>query len=175
MPLQTESFGSGNLIWNVINVILVLGVILVLIVLVIRFLGRRNQMLMSARSIRTIGATGLGPNKSLQIVEIGNKLYLIGVGDDVTLVDKISDPMEVALVLSAFEDQSAGNGSGIRALVAGLKSKFRGEVPSQEIDLNETSSFYEVLQSKLQPSPERKERIEELLREESAGNRREEP
>ncbi|MFD2878761.1 flagellar biosynthetic protein FliO [Paenibacillus rhizoplanae] len=57
---------------------------------------------MSGRSIRTLGALGLGPNKSIQIIELGSSLYLIGVGDDISMMDKITDPAEVALIISAF-------------------------------------------------------------------------
>ena len=60
---------------------------------------------MQGRSIRTLGAVGMGPNKSLQLVEIG-AIYVIGVGEDVRLVDKISDPAEVALIQVAFEQDS---------------------------------------------------------------------
>ncbi|MNN91560.1 hypothetical protein D3C81_2096890 [compost metagenome] len=80
------------------------------------------------------------------------------------MMDKITDPAEVALIISAFEDQSAGQSNFLAPFLAKIRAKFRGEVPSQEIELNETSSFYETLQSKLALAPERKEKMEELLR-----------
>ncbi|OKP79031.1 flagellar protein [Paenibacillus helianthi] len=165
MPVTVEPhLGTGNNLLNLLNVIFVLAVIVVLIVLLIRFLGRRNQTLMSGRSIRTLGALGLGPNKSIQIIELGGSLYLIGVGENISMMDKITDPAEVALIISAFEDQTSGQNNFLAPLVAKIRAKFRGEVPSQEIELSETSSFYETLQSKLALAPERKEKMEELLR-----------
>ncbi|WP_379126549.1 flagellar biosynthetic protein FliO [Paenibacillus sp. sgz500958] len=157
------TLGNSSPLLSLLNVILVLAVIIVLIVLLIRFLGRRNQMLTGVRSMRTLGAMGLGPNKSMQIVEIGNSLYLIGVGEDISLLDKITDPVEVAMVIAAFEDPSTGQSNPLLPLISKLKSKLRGEVESQEIDLNETSTFYETLQSKLRSNPERKEKLDELL------------
>ncbi|OMF92950.1 flagellar biosynthetic protein FliO [Paenibacillus sp. FSL R7-0337] len=157
---------SSNALLNLLKVVFFLAVIVILIVLLIRFLGRRNQTLMSGRSIRTLGALGLGPNKSIQVIELGGSLYLIGVGEDITMMDKITDPAEVALIISAFEDQASGTDNFIAPLIAKIKSKLRGEVPSQEIEIHETSSFYETLQSKLALAPERKEKLEELRREE---------
>ncbi|MNY46303.1 Flagellar biosynthesis protein, FliO [compost metagenome] len=122
---------------------------------------------MSGQSIRTLGALGLGPNKSVQIVEIGGSLYLIGVGENISMLDKITDPAEVALIISKFEDQSSGQNNFLLPLITKIKAKVRGEVPSQEIELNETSTFYETLQSKLALAPERKEKMEELLRDDS--------
>ncbi|WP_019910417.1 flagellar biosynthetic protein FliO [Paenibacillus sp. HW567] len=165
MPASVEPLGTGNNLLNLFNVIFVLAVIIVLIVLLIRFLGRRNQTLMSGRSIRTLGALGLGPNKSIQIIELGGSLYLIGVGENISKLDKITDPAEVALIISAFEEQTSGQNNFLTQFIAKIRAKLRGEVPSQEIELNETSSFYETLQSKLALAPERKEKMDELLRE----------
>lgn len=163
---QPEPLGTGNTLLNLFNVILVLVVIIVLIVLLIRFLGRRNQTFMSGRSIRTLGALGLGPNKSMQVIEIGNSLYLIGVGENITLLDKITDQAEVDQIITSFEEQTSGQNNPLLPLISKIKNKLRGEVPSQEIDLSENPSFYETLQSKLANAPERKEKLEELLRDE---------
>ncbi|MCL6603079.1 MAG: flagellar biosynthetic protein FliO [Paenibacillus sp.] len=163
MSGNSGSLGPENNLLNLLNVIFVLAVIIILIVLLIRFLGRRNQSLTSVRTIRTLGAMGLGPNKSMQVIEIGSSLYLIGVGDTISLLDKITDPVEVALITSSFEDSSSSQKNFLMPLITKIKNKLRGEVQPEEIDLSETSSFYEVLQSKLRSAPERKEKIEELL------------
>ncbi|WP_340003850.1 flagellar biosynthetic protein FliO [Paenibacillus sp. FSL K6-0276] len=169
MPVNPEPLGSNNTLLNLLNVIIVLAVIIVLIVLLIRFLGRRNQTFMSGRSIRTLGAVGLGPNKSMQVIELGSSLYLIGIGENISILDKVTDPDEVALIIAAFEDQSSNQNNFLTPLIAKVKVKvkLRGEVPSEEIELSETSSFYETLQSKLRSAPERKEKMEELLRDDA--------
>ncbi|GGF80234.1 hypothetical protein GCM10010912_26620 [Paenibacillus albidus] len=170
MSGNSEPFGSNNTLLNLMNVIIVLAVIVVLIVLLIRFLGRRNQTLMSGRSIRTLGAMGLGPNKSLQVIELGSSLYLVGVGENISLLDKVTDPDEVALIIAAFEEQTSSRNNFLVPLVSKIRAKLRGEVPSQEIELSENTSFYETLQNKLAQAPERKEKIDELLREDTARN-----
>jgi flagellar protein FliO/FliZ len=170
MLATSGTLGDGNPLLNLLKVIFFLAVIVILIVLLIRFLGRRNQSLMSGRSIRTLGAMGLGPNKSIQIIELGGSLYLIGVGENISMMDKITDPAEVALIISAFEDQSSGTDNFLALLIAKVKSKMRGEVSSEEIELNESSTFYETLQSKLALAPERKEKLEELLRDDDLKN-----
>ncbi|WP_025691003.1 flagellar biosynthetic protein FliO [Paenibacillus zanthoxyli] len=163
MPLNTEPLGTSNNLLNLLNVIFVLAVIIVIIILLIRFLGRRNQAWMKGRSMRTLGAVGLGPNKSMQVIEIGRSLYLIGVGENVTILDKITDPEEVALIISGFEEQSVPGGKFFIPLINRVRDRLRGEVPSQEIDLNETSSFYEMLQTKLRSASDREKKMEERL------------
>ncbi|GAE04786.1 flagellar biosynthesis protein FliZ [Paenibacillus sp. JCM 10914] len=146
-------------------VFIVLAIIVALIVFLIRFLGKKNQSWMQGRSIRTLGAVGMGPNKSLQLVEIGGSIYVIGVGEDVRLVDKISDPAEVALIQAAFDQDSGIHNGALPPFIANLAAKLRKDKPSEDIELEETSSFHEVFESKLRSVPNRKEKVEELLRE----------
>ncbi|MFD1177203.1 flagellar biosynthetic protein FliO [Paenibacillus puldeungensis] len=152
--------GDVNLWGNLVTVIVVLGLILVLIVVLIRFLGKRNRLLTQSQSIRTLGAIGLGPNKSLQVVEIGGSIYLIGVGEDISLVDKISDSAEVALMVQAFEEERT-EFAGFASVMSGLISRFKKEQPQEE-EL-EGTAFHEVFQSQLKKMPNRKRQMEELL------------
>jgi flagellar protein FliO/FliZ len=161
-PIET-----GNIAMNLVNVILVLAVIVILIVLLIRFLGRRNLSMTGGRPIRTIGAVGVGPNKSLQIIELGGSLYLIGVGENISMLDKISDPAEVSSILSALEEHSTGQNLFPAKLISKLRSRGRDEVQSQDVDLDRESPFYDMLQQKLNSAPGRKEKLEQLLRDEA--------
>ncbi|MDR0270070.1 flagellar biosynthetic protein FliO [Paenibacillus sp.] len=172
MPPQS----SGNYAINLMYVIVVLAVIVVLIVLLIRFLGRKNKTWFTSRAVRTLGAVGLGPNKSLQIIEIGSSLYLVGVGEDIRLVDKITDPEEMKLILEAFEQESNARSGAIPPFLEKLASKFRKKGPlSEEIELEDTSSFHEVFDEKLRKMSNRKEKMEELLREDNTTDRLRDP
>lgn len=66
---------------------------------------------------------------------------MIGVGENISMLDKITDPAEVALIISTFEEESSGQNNFLVPLISKIKAKVRGEVPSQEIELSETSSF----------------------------------
>lgn len=153
--------GDVNLWGNMVTVIVVLAIIVVLIVGLIRFLGRRNRLLSQSRSIRTLGAIGLGPNKSLQVVEIGGSIYLVGVGENISLVDKISDPEDVALIQQSFEDEGT-EFAGLTSALSGFISRFRKESAPIEEEL-EDASFHELFQSQLQKMPNRKQKMEQLL------------
>lgn len=146
-------------------VFIVLAIIVTAIVILIRFLGRKNQSWMQGRSIRTLGAVGIGPNKSIQLVEVGGSIYLIGVGENVSLIDKISDPTEVALILTSLEQEYGMNSGVLPPFIANFVARFRKEQKSEDIELEDTSSFHEVFESKLRSVPGRKQKVEELLRE----------
>ncbi|AWB44307.1 flagellar protein [Paenibacillus sp. CAA11] len=166
---MTPNNNDYNPVTSILTVIVVLAIIIALIVLLIRFLGRRNQMFSKSRSIRTLGAVGLGQNKSLQVIEIGSSIYLVGVGEDVTLVDKISDPQQVAQLVGAFEEEAADLGS-LSSIVATLKTRFRKGAPAVEEELDSTT-FHEVFETKLRDLPNRKKQMEEILQEEQSTDR----
>ncbi|MCJ8010614.1 flagellar biosynthetic protein FliO [Paenibacillus sp. KQZ6P-2] len=166
----------GNYTLDLMYVIVVLAVIVTLIVLLIRFLGKKNKIWFTSRAVRTLGAVGLGPNKSLQIIEIGSSLYLVGVGEDIRLVDKISDPEEVKLIMKAFEQESSAQSGSLSPLLEKLASRLRKQGPvSEEITLEDTSSFHEVFDEKLRKMSSRKEKMEELLREDNTTDRLRDP
>ncbi|MEF2965201.1 flagellar biosynthetic protein FliO [Paenibacillus sp. M1] len=158
-----EYVGGDINIWgDLVTVIVVLAIIIVLIVLLIRFLGKKNRYLAQSRSIRTMGAIGLGPNKSLQVIEVGGTIYLVGVGENITLVDKISDPEEALRLQQAFEEEGT-EFSGFASAVSGLISRFRKE-PEEVSEELEGTSFHEVFHSQLQKMPNRKRQLEELMK-----------
>ncbi|GAA0395495.1 flagellar biosynthetic protein FliO [Paenibacillus motobuensis] len=162
---QTDSqlpSGDFNIWGNLVMVIVVLAIIIVLIVVLIRFLGKKNRFLSQSRSIRTLGAIGLGPNKSLQVIEIGSSIYLVGVGEDISMVDKISDPEEVILLQQAFEEEGA-EFAGLTTVFSGLVSRFRKGNKVQEEELDE-SAFHEMFHAQLQKMPNRKRQMQELLK-----------
>ncbi len=94
-PPVGQNIGSGDFLASIIKVILALIVIIGLFIILIKFLSQKNSKWFNQRSIKLLGGVQLGQNKSLQIIELGSSLYLIGVGDDVRMVDKIEDQEEV--------------------------------------------------------------------------------
>lgn len=158
------SYDDFNLWGSLVTVIVVLAIIIILIILLIRFLGKRSRFMSQSRSIQTMGAIGLGPNKSLQVIQVGDSVYLVGVGEDITLVDKISDPSEVAVIHQAFQEEIAEY-PALTSVVSGFISRFRKN-PQVEAEELESTSFHEVFQSQLQKMPSRKRQMEELLKDE---------
>lgn len=167
-----SSFSYGL---NIVYVIIVLAVIVGLIILLIRFLGTKNKSWFSNPTIRILGGVGLGPSKTLQVIEVGNSVYLIGVGENINLVDKISDPDEVNFILTALQEEAALRGNGLSPLLSKLVSKLRREQPSQEIELENGTSFHEVFDSKVRRMSNRKDKMEELLREDNNTDRLRDP
>lgn len=162
---NADGFNPGGFeIWsNLITVIVVLAIIIVLIILLVRFMAKKNRTSSYNRAIQTMGAVGLGQNKSLQVVQIGGSLYLVGVGESITLLDKISDPVEVAALQQALEEESP-EFPALTSVVTGLVSRFKKKEEMIHDEELEGTSFHEVFQTQVQKIPNRKQQIQELLK-----------
>lgn len=84
----------------IIQLIFYTIIIIVMIYGLIKFLALRQKNLQPNRAISLIGGTPLGNNKSLQLVKVGGKVYLIGVADQITLIKEFSNEDEI----STFEN-----------------------------------------------------------------------
>ncbi|MDK8180719.1 MULTISPECIES: flagellar biosynthetic protein FliO [unclassified Paenibacillus] len=167
---QLQQTSGFDYMGSLFTVLLSLAVIIILIVLFIKLLSRKNKMWQMNQSIRTLGGTGLGQNKSLQVVEVGDVVYLLGVGEDITLIDKVSDPEQVAHLLSTFERVQVAQGAlpvSVSAWIKQLRNKRRSHTdnaaPHQEETDSSSVSFHEMLHAKLEKQPDRSARVERLL------------
>ncbi len=86
----------------IFSFILVVGLLLVLL----RFLSKRNHMLQSSGPVIHLGGKQLGNNRNLQVLLIGQTIYIIGVGETVTLIRTISQGEEYQHLLENIENQA---------------------------------------------------------------------
>jgi flagellar protein FliO/FliZ len=161
---------AGSLIWVIIS----LAIVIVLIILVIKWLSQRNRTWGTNRSLRSLGGIALGQNNSLQVVEIAGRIYIVGVGENITLIDKIDNAEQANAVLAALERQQQSAWS--KDLITELLGKLRNHNEKAEHELSEeqwhsTSSFQHLLQDKLSKQADRKQQLESLLHESKSNER----
>ena len=161
---------AGSLIWVIIS----LAIVIVLIILVIKWLSQRNRTWGTNRSLRSLGGIALGQNNSLQVVEIAGRIYIVGVGENITLIDKIDDAEQANAVITALERQQQSAWS--KDIISELLSKLRNRNERAETDLSEeqwnsTSSFQHLLQNKLSKQADRKQQLESMLHESKSNER----
>ncbi|WP_274651535.1 flagellar biosynthetic protein FliO [Paenibacillus humicola] len=161
---------AGYLIWVVVALMLVLG----LIVLLLKFLSSRNRGWSVSRSLRLLGGVPLGPNKSMQVVELAGRVYVVGVGDSIALLDKIDDAEEAGTIIRLM-DQQLGRTWNPQSMAAFL-GRFRKRQADAGAERDgerwpEAASFQELLSSKLKSRADRKAKLEELLNEQNQNDR----
>ncbi|MFV9509847.1 flagellar biosynthetic protein FliO [Tepidibacillus sp. LV47] len=97
-----------NLGWQFFKLIFFLSLILVMIYFLFRFLSRKNGFLRS-NAFQHLGGIPLGQNKSIQLVEIGQKIYVLGIGQEVRLLHIIDSQEELMQIKDAMSSLSLTN------------------------------------------------------------------
>ena len=99
-PVEEKSL-AGIIVQLVLYTLLIVAMIYGLI----KFLAARQKNFQPNQAVKLMGGTPLGNNKSLQLVKVGGQMYLIGVGDEVTLIKEFSDAAEISGIEKDFEQQ----------------------------------------------------------------------
>jgi flagellar protein FliO/FliZ len=158
VPELTGTFDSIKMIGKVM---FFLVLIIALFFVLIRFLAKKNQYSPFGRSVRSLGGVPLGQNKSIQIVEIGHSLFVVGVGENIQLLEKIDDPDEVAYVTDLLTSGQSENAGFLS--VGKWIDKLRGSKKEVDEEVEITSSFQQVFHDKLQRVTSRNKNVEEWL------------
>jgi flagellar protein FliO/FliZ len=161
--------GTFDAVKMIGQVMFFLILIIALFFVLIKFLAKKNQYSPFGRSIRSLGGVPLGTNKSIQIVEIGHSLYVVGVGENIQLLQKIDDPEEVAYVTELLTSSQSDQTSFLS--VGKWIEKLRGSKKEIEEEVEITSSFQQVFHDKLQRVTTRNKNVEEWISEQKQKDR----
>ncbi|MEK4228744.1 flagellar biosynthetic protein FliO [Solibacillus sp. FSL H8-0538] len=152
---QPESASVSIGPWEYIKILLSLVFVLALLIMVLKFLNKRNLNYQQNSIVRNIGGLSVGAQKSVQLLHIGNSLYVVGVGEDVRLLKEIASPEEVEQILNYYNDKQ-GNASTSPYIVE-LFSKFKSNK-----DVSENPKFNTMFNERINEI--KRERSDELER-----------
>ena len=127
--------GDGSVLWSTVQLIFALGIIIAIIYLLIRLLSSRARGTQGG-AFQTFGAHSLTNNRSVHVVSVGDKVYLLGVGENVTLLDTITDQEQIERLRETIEPNVVQAGSnGLQELISRLRPKSKTQ--AEEIQLTE--------------------------------------
>ncbi|MEH7222570.1 flagellar biosynthetic protein FliO [Bacillus sp. JJ1566] len=94
-PQPANELTAGDFIKMIFTTLFVLA----LIYFLLKFVNKRNRMFNQHRFIENLGGTSLGTNRSIQIVKVGERILVVGVGDSIQLLKEIEDTDEINEIL----------------------------------------------------------------------------
>lgn len=142
-------------------VIFYLIIIIGLFFVIVKFLSKKNRWMMQGRAVKNYGGATLAQNKSVQVVEIGSSLYILGVGDSVTLLCKIDDPGEVETI----REQLQGGNREMQGFPS-VKDWWKNRTVRKGQDGEELAEFETIFQNQLQALSNRKKKVDDLIQDE---------
>lgn len=122
---------TGSLAKSMVKMFFALAFILLLIFVIVRLLNKRNRQISETNVIENLGGITVGTNKSIQIIRVGSKMYLIGVGESVDLLKEITEEDVVDRLLDHSESKAVETPDLLAPFLSKIKKKeTKGETPS---------------------------------------------
>lgn len=161
----SPAFQQSNIVFDVIKVFVALAIVIALLIVTVKWLSKRNRAWGNQRGMRSLGGVSLGQNSSMQVIEAAGRIYIVGVGETVTLLDKEDDPDKVAQIIEELElaEQSNISFGSLKQFIASRKKQPDSTMQSNDM-WNDQHSFEDLLQTKLEKQAERKQELESLLK-----------
>ena len=75
------------------------------------FISKKTKSYQKANFIENLGGTNLGSNRSIQLVKVGNRVLIVGVGEDIQLLTEIEDEAERKQLLVEYNQENGPNHS----------------------------------------------------------------
>lgn len=100
-----ETQNVGITIWDIARMIFATLFVAALLYFLLRFINKKTKTFKSTQLVENLGGTTLGANRSVQIVKIGNQLFIVGVGENVQLLKEIDNPEERLQILTDYNNK----------------------------------------------------------------------
>lgn len=114
-PVKSAVSTVGTAIKLILSMVVVIGGFLILV----RWLNARTQGVKSAQQMTHLGGVPLGKDRSVQLVKLGEQVYVLGVGDSIQLLDRI----DAEAIDEAALDAPALNNSNSSAFLDTFKKQ----------------------------------------------------
>ncbi|MGE7760651.1 flagellar biosynthetic protein FliO [Peribacillus sp. NPDC097895] len=95
----------GITVWEFLRMILATIFVVALLYIILKFINKKSKSYQKANSVENLGGTSLGANRSVQLVKIGGRILVIGVGENIQLLKEIDDPLEYEQLLKDYNDK----------------------------------------------------------------------
>lgn len=93
-------------VWDFFKMIFATIFVIALMYILLKFMNQRNRMFASKRGlIENLGGIGVGANRSVQLIKVGNRILVIGVGESIQLLKEIEDEGEIRDILNEHNEK----------------------------------------------------------------------
>lgn len=90
---------------DVLKTIFALIFVVALLYFLLKWIQKKSRSYQSTKLLENLGGTQLGGNKSVQLVRVGQKILVVGVGENIQLLSEISDEKEVEEMIQKYSER----------------------------------------------------------------------
>ncbi|MFD2682819.1 flagellar biosynthetic protein FliO [Bacillus seohaeanensis] len=162
--IDASSVTTSVTFMDYVKMVFALLFVVALIYFLLKFINKRSRSYNQTKIFHNLGGTPLGGNRSVQLVKVGNKLLILGVGEDIQLLKEIEDEQEKEEMLHYFSNDSTQM-AGAKEFISNWFPKGNSGKSSSP---NEAEPFQSVLKNQLDEVRKgRKKLLEDLKNKEN--------
>ncbi|GKU82483.1 flagellar biosynthetic protein FliO [Niallia sp. NCCP-28] len=155
--IAKDTANIGISFFDIVKMVFATVFVVALLYVLLKFINKRNHSYKSSQLIENLGGTSLGANRSIQIVKLGKRLLVVGVGENIHLIKEIEDEAEYKEIL---EDYNRKMDQLI--IPSDIVTKVMGKANRTPAETNNNAPFAAHLKKQLQEiSNRRKEALGE--------------
>jgi len=135
-------------VWGVLFQLgLALGAVILVMFLLLKLLANRTSRFQATSMMQNLGGIGLGQHKSVQLIRVGDRLLVVGVGQTIQLLREIEDEAEAKALIALAEDQQTTD----------FTSKARALLKRDKMEENDDASIYSQMELHMRDVKRQKE------------------
>jgi flagellar protein FliO/FliZ len=102
---QGESGKIGLTFWDFIKMILATGFTIGLLYALLKFINKKSKVYNRSQLVENLGGTALGSNRSVQLIKVGKRILVVGVGENIQLLKEIDNSEEYTQIIKEHNDK----------------------------------------------------------------------
>ncbi|WP_421384607.1 flagellar biosynthetic protein FliO [Bacillus salacetis] len=137
---------TGVSAMDYLKMIFALVFVIALIYFLLKFINQKSKSFQQTKLIHNLGGTTLGGNRSVQLVKVGERILILGVGEDIQLLKEIDEKEEKDDILAFYDEKSQGlqQQKDMLSQWLGNKTAFKSQVEKED-----SQSFQSLLKSQI--------------------------
>lgn len=101
--IQANRIGIG--FFDVLKMIVSLILVIAILYFLLKFIQKRSKSYEQNKFVKNYGGSSLGGNRSVQIIKVGNRLLVLGIGENIQLLKEIDDEAEIENFIQQHNEQ----------------------------------------------------------------------
>jgi len=138
--------------WDFIKMIFATIFVVALLYFLLKVINAKSKKYKSTQLVENLGGTTLGMNRSVQLVKVGNRILVVGVGENVQLLKEIEDFSEYSQMIKDYNekmDQHLQPSDIVTKVLQRRRNKSSDEKNGNP-DQRESSQFQDLLNKQLE-------------------------
>ncbi|WP_240628497.1 flagellar biosynthetic protein FliO [Bacillus salacetis] len=150
---------TGVSAFDYLKMVFALIFVIALIYFLLKFINQKSKSFQQTKLIHNLGGTTLGGNRSVQLVKVGERILVLGVGEDIQLLKEIEGKEEKEDILTYYDERTNG-----LQQPKDMLSQWLGKKMGQgSHNTNDSQSFQAILKSQIEDIRKgRKKMLEDL-------------